>query len=67
MPATPGAPSEASLAPADDGDDEEDDGDFGSDTPAAGPGGEPAVAAAPERSGFSLFSWLRREPDDKKQ
>jgi uncharacterized LabA/DUF88 family protein len=69
----PGTSPEAAGAPPDDGDDE----DEGEEASAEGQGHheaerpeearEPlAAAAAPERSpgGFSLFSWLRRDPTE---
>jgi hypothetical protein len=72
VPVPAGAPSEAGAAPLDEGDDEEDDADDQSPEPST-----PAVeahasdphgvgAAAQDRPSFSLFSWLRREPEDKK-
>jgi uncharacterized LabA/DUF88 family protein len=68
----PGTSPEAAGAPPDDGDDE----DEGEEASAEGQGHheaerpeearEPLAAAAPERSpgGFSLFSWLRRDPTE---
>jgi hypothetical protein len=68
MPVPSGTPSESSLAATDDGDEEEDDGDeMAADGASPAPAGEaPVAAGSAERSAFSLFSWLRREPDDKK-
>jgi hypothetical protein len=62
-----GTPSEAGSASLDDGDDEDDDGDDSSpEQPAAGAQAHAGAAGAADRPAFSLFSWLRREPEDKK-
>ena len=73
VPVPAGAPSEAGAAPLDEGDDEEDDSDDQSPEPSAPAVGAHASdphgagAAAPQdRPSFSLFSWLRREPEEKK-
>jgi len=72
FPAPAGAPSEGALAAADgaadDGDDEDDDEDAPESVAVSASSGPTPVAAAPaERAGgFSLFSWLRKEPEDKK-
>jgi uncharacterized LabA/DUF88 family protein len=69
IPAPAGAPSEANASAADDGDDEEDDGDdMAADAGPSGSSAEaPVAAAAPERPSFSLFSWLRKDNEEKKQ
>jgi uncharacterized LabA/DUF88 family protein len=69
IPAPAGAPSEASASAADDGDDEEDDSeDMAADAGTSGSSGQaPVAAAAPERPSFSLFSWLRKDNEEKKQ
>jgi uncharacterized LabA/DUF88 family protein len=67
----PGAPPEAGPPGADEAEEEEEEAeetvthdDAGSPyVPAKRP---PAPAAASERSSFSLFSWLRRDNEDKK-
>jgi len=68
IPAPAGAPSESRGA-ADDGDDEDDDSDdMAGDSNPALPAAETPVAAAPaERPGFSLFSWLRKDSEEKKE
>ncbi len=71
MPVPAGAPSEAGAAPLDD-DDDDDDSDDQSPEPSApaaeGHASEPHGEGAPgqDRPSFSLFSWLRREPEEKK-
>ena len=62
-----GTPSEAGSASLDDGDDEDDDGDDSSpEQPAPATPTHADEAAAADRPAFSLFSWLRREPEEKK-
>jgi uncharacterized LabA/DUF88 family protein len=64
-PVAPGASLEAGAPAGDEGDDEEDDADdavTSSPLPVAA-----AAGAEPERPAFSLFSWLRRDPEEKKQ
>jgi hypothetical protein len=61
-----GAPSEASGGAADDGDDEEDDSDEMAVEAGAAGSEAPVSAAQPERQGFSLFSWLRKDNEEKK-
>jgi hypothetical protein len=71
MPVPAGTPTEAGAAPLDD-DDDDDDSDPQSPEPSATAGvsgaSEPhgAEAAGQDRPSFSLFSWLRREPEEKK-
>jgi hypothetical protein len=73
VPVPAGAPSEAGAAPLDEGDDEDDDSDDQSpepSAPAVAHASEPhgvGAAAAQERTSFSLFSWLKREPEVKKE
>ena len=62
-----GTPSEAGAASIDDDDD--DDGDETSAEPGAPSvedSGGVTAASAGDRPAFSLFSWLRREPEEKK-
>jgi len=73
VPAAPGAAPEAGASGADEGDEEiEDEGEDGAigDEPERAaplaPPPAPVAAAPPERSSFSLFSWLKREGDDRK-
>jgi len=67
VPTTAGAPSEPSASAADEGDDEDDDSDDNA-ADAGASGSETPVADAPqERPGFSLFSWLRKDSEEKKQ
>jgi uncharacterized LabA/DUF88 family protein len=74
VPVPAGAPSEAGASPIDEGDDDEDDSDDQLPEPSAPaieaqvpePQTVAAAAAAQDRPSFSLFSWLRREPEDKK-
>jgi uncharacterized LabA/DUF88 family protein len=67
-PTAPGAPQEQAPQ-GDDGYDEDDDsGEVAAAEPAAAPNGASASSASePERPAFSLFSWLRREPEEKKE
>jgi uncharacterized LabA/DUF88 family protein len=75
VPAVPGAHPETGAPGADEGD-EEDEEDTEEATPhheehsleraAAGPGETPRAAAPPERPSFSLFSWLKRDSEEKK-
>jgi uncharacterized LabA/DUF88 family protein len=69
VPSAPGALPEAGGQTVDDGDDEDDDSDeIAAADPAAAPNGASASQAGdPERPAFSLFSWLRREPEEKKE
>jgi uncharacterized LabA/DUF88 family protein len=66
-----GGVSEAGVSPSDEADDEIDDeaDESGAADEGEAPGAPAAVAAAPaaEKSAFSLFSWLRREPADEKK
>jgi uncharacterized LabA/DUF88 family protein len=68
-PTAPGAPQEQGAPQGDDGYDEDDDsGEIAAAEPAAAPNGASASQAGePERPAFSLFSWLRREPEEKKE
>jgi len=68
-PTAPGAPQEQGTPQGDDGYDEDDDsGEVAAAEPAAAPNGASASSASePERPAFSLFSWLRREPEEKKE
>jgi uncharacterized LabA/DUF88 family protein len=68
-PTAPGAPQEQGTPQGDDGYDEDDDsGEVAAAEPAAAPNGASASQAGePERPAFSLFSWLRREPEEKKE
>ena len=68
-PTAPGAPQEQGAPQGDDGYDEDDDsGEVAAAEPAAAPNGASASSAnEPERPAFSLFSWLRREPEEKKE
>ena len=73
VPAAPGAAPEAGASGADEGDEEiEDEGEDGAigDEPERAaplaPPPAPVAAAPPERSSFSLFSWLKREGEDRK-
>jgi uncharacterized LabA/DUF88 family protein len=68
-PTAPGAPQEQGTPQGDDGYDEDDDsGEIAAAEPAAAPNGASASSASePERPAFSLFSWLRREPEEKKE
>jgi uncharacterized LabA/DUF88 family protein len=68
-PTAPGAPQEQGTPQGDDGYDEDDDsGEIAAAEPAAAPNGASAASASePERPAFSLFSWLRREPEEKKE
>ena len=68
-PTAPGAPQEQGAPQGDDGYDEDDDsGEIAAAEPAAAPNGASASSASePERPAFSLFSWLRREPEEKKE
>ena len=66
MPA--GAPSEAGSGAADDGDDDDDDSDdmSGDSNPSLPAAETPIAAAAADRPVFSLFSWLRKDSEEKK-
>jgi hypothetical protein len=68
-PTAPGAPQEQGAPQGDEGYDEDDDsGEIAAAEPAAAPNGASASSAGePERPAFSLFSWLRREPEEKKE
>jgi len=68
-PTAPGAPQEQGTPQGDDGYDEDDDsGEIAAAEPAAAANGASASSASePERPAFSLFSWLRREPEEKKE
>ncbi len=70
-PAAPGAPSEPGQPAVDEADDEDDDSEeiAAAEEPAREPAPAPSHAAAapdPERPAFSLFSWLRRDQEEKK-
>jgi len=69
VPLPAGVPADTSGSVADDGDHEDDDSDdMTADPNPAGPGSDAPVGAAPqERPGFSLFSWLRKDSEEKKQ
>jgi hypothetical protein len=56
------------VGAADDGDDEEDDSEdmAGDSHPALPAVGTPVADAPAERPGFSLFSWLRKDSEEKK-
>jgi hypothetical protein len=60
---------EAGAPQVDDVEDDDDDSDeIAAAEPAAAPNGASAAQAGePERPAFSLFSWLRREPEEKKE
>jgi hypothetical protein len=74
VPAAPGTHPEPGATGADDGDDdgEDDAEDTLSAEEAEAPHGseaprpDPAAATPQERPSFSLFSWLKRESEDKK-
>ncbi|HKZ31476.1 MAG TPA: NYN domain-containing protein [Vicinamibacteria bacterium] len=68
VPVPAGAPSESSAGAADDGDDDEDDSDdmAGDSHPGLPAVGTPIAAAPADRPGFSLFSWLRKDSEEKK-
>jgi len=66
-PPMPGALPEVGVPPGDDGDDEDDDSDeLAAAEPAPAAPGEVAAAPASDRPAFSLFSWLRRDQEEKK-
>jgi uncharacterized LabA/DUF88 family protein len=65
VPSAPGALPEAGGQTVDDGDDDDDDSD--EIAAAAANGASASQAGEPERPAFSLFSWLRREPEEKKE
>jgi uncharacterized LabA/DUF88 family protein len=70
----PGGHAEAGTSGPEDADEADDDEaestaaheEHEPERAAAGPVEAPRAAAAPERSSFSLFSWLRRDGEDKK-
>ncbi len=67
VPVPAGTPSESSAGAADDGDDDEDDDDMASDShPSLPAASAPSADAPAERPGFSLFSWLRKDSEEKK-
>jgi uncharacterized LabA/DUF88 family protein len=68
VPVPSGTPSESSAGAADDGDDDDDDSDdMASDSHPSLPAvGAPSADAPAERPGFSLFSWLRKDAEEKK-
>ena len=67
VPVPAGAPSEASAGAADDGDDDDDSDDMAADSHPSLPAVEAQAGAAPaERPAFSLFSWLRKDSEEKK-
>ena len=67
VPVPAGAPSEASAGAADDGDDDDDSDDMAADSHPSLPAVEAQGAAAPaDRPAFSLFSWLRKDSEEKK-
>ncbi|HEX9190184.1 MAG TPA: hypothetical protein VGB87_24115, partial [Vicinamibacteria bacterium] len=68
-----GTVPEAGASGADEGDEEIDDegeesavGDEPERAAPSAPAPAPVAAAPPERSSFSLFSWLKRESDERK-
>jgi uncharacterized LabA/DUF88 family protein len=72
-PAVAGGPPEASAPGANEAEEEEEEteetvarDDAGLSHASAPPRPEPPAAASPERSSFSLFSWLRRDSEEKK-
>ena len=68
IPVPAGAPSESSGGAADDGDDDDDDNDdMAADSHPALPAAEGPGAAAADRPAFSLFAWLRKDSEEKKQ
>jgi len=68
IPVPAGAPSESSGGAADDGDDDDDDSDdMAADSHPALPAAEGPGAAAADRPAFSLFAWLRKDSEEKKQ
>jgi uncharacterized LabA/DUF88 family protein len=66
VPAAPGAAPESGSAGAEDGDDDGDD-DTEDTATAAEPREAPVAAAPTDRPPFSLFAWLKRDGEDKKQ
>ena len=69
-----GAADEAPEHEADDGDDADDDGSFGSEgtetqpaLAASQPPAPDAPAPEPDRSPFSFFSWIRRDPESDRK
>ena len=66
VPAAPGAAPESGPSGADDGDDDGDD-DTEDTVTAAEPREAPVAAAPTDRPPFSLFAWLKRDGEDKKQ
>ena len=66
VPAAPGAAPESGSSGADDGDDDGDD-DTEDTVTAAEPREAPVAAAPTDRPPFSLFAWLKRDGEDKKQ
>jgi uncharacterized LabA/DUF88 family protein len=71
VPVVPGGPPEAGAPGADEAEEEEEEAEETVAHDEAGPPHPaaeraPAPAAASERSSFSLFSWLRRDNEDKK-
>ena len=68
VPSAPGAQPEAGGQTVDDGEDDDDDSDeMTAAEPAAAPNGAAAAPASEPERPFSLFSWLRREPEEKKE
>jgi hypothetical protein len=66
----PGAPAEAGVPPVDEADevDDDDSDEIAAAEPMASePNGASSNPGEPERPAFSLFSWLRREPEEKKE
>ena len=66
VPAAPGALPESGSSGAEDGDDDGDD-DTEDTVTAAEPREAPVAAAPTDRPPFSLFAWLKRDGEDKKQ
>jgi uncharacterized LabA/DUF88 family protein len=69
-PSLPGAPAEAGVPPVDEADevDDDDSDEIAAAEPMASePNGASSNPGEPERPAFSLFSWLRREPEEKKE
>ena len=68
VPSTSGVHPETGAPSGEEADDEDDDSDevqAAERDPARAPG-EGGASAAPDRPAFSLFSWLRRDQDEKK-
>ncbi len=68
VPVPAGTPSEAGSGAADDDSDDEDDSDdmSGDSNPSLPAAETPIAAASADRPVFSLFSWLRKDSEEKK-